>query len=145
MVVTCASNKVVECSAAWDFDAPQVTSTCSNQMVVVSTVTNAGCGGTFTATRIWVADNATNIICSQTVTVVDTTPPTITCPAPITVEFQDENGAVVPCVVTAGDTCSAVSLIGHATLRQRVPVWDYAGAGHGDGCLLPTAPVVPSR
>jgi hypothetical protein len=26
------------------------------------------------------------------------------------VEFQDENGAVVPCVVTASDTCSSVSL-----------------------------------
>ena len=42
--------------------------------------------------------------------VVDTTPPTIVCPAPITVEFQDENGAVVPCVVSAGDACSLVSV-----------------------------------
>jgi len=112
LVLTCFSNKVVECGTAWDFDLPLATNNCSPVVSVLSTVTNAGCGGTFTATRTWMAvDSATNTAtCSQTVIVVDTTPPTIVCPAPITIEFQDENGAVVPCVVQASDTCSSVSL-----------------------------------
>ena len=44
------------------------------------------------------------------IVVVDTTPPTIVCPAPITVEFQDQTGAVASYVVTASDACSSVSL-----------------------------------
>ena len=115
-VILCASNKVVECGTAWSFDPPFAFDDCSatNVLVsVVSTVTNAGCGGTFTATRTWAAvDGFTNTAtCSQTVTVLDTTPPTIVCPASMTVEFQDENGAVAPYVVTASDTCSSVSLV----------------------------------
>ena len=48
--------------------------------------------------------------CQSVIVVEDRTPPTIVCPAPITVEFQDENGAVVPCAVTASDNCPGVSL-----------------------------------
>jgi hypothetical protein len=115
-VILCASNKVVECGAAWSFDPPFAFDTCSATNVfigVVSTATNAGCGGSLTATRTWVAvDGFTNMAtCSQTVMVLDTTPPTLVCPASPTVEFQDENGVVVPFVVTASDGCSAVSLV----------------------------------
>ncbi len=114
-VILCASNKLVECATAWSFDPPSAFDACSatNLFIgVASTVTNARCGGTFTATRTWVAvDSASNTAaCSQTVTVVDTTPPAIVCPASKTVEFQDEHGAVASFVVTAGDTCSSVSL-----------------------------------
>jgi hypothetical protein len=114
--IICASNKVVECGTAWDFDPPLAFDNCSATNVfinVVSTVTNAGCGGTFTATRTWVAtDWATNTAtCSQTVVVVDTTPPTVVCPASLAVEFQDENGAVVPCTINVSNDCSPVSLV----------------------------------
>ncbi len=115
-VILCASNKVVECGAAWNFDPPFAFDDCSATNVLVSvasTVTNAGCGNSFTATRTWVAvDGFTNTAtCSQIVTVLDTTPPGLVCPASRTVEFQDTNGAVVPFVVTASDTCSSVSLV----------------------------------
>ena len=115
-VIICGSNKVVECGGAWDFDPPTAFDNCSATNVfvgVASTVTNAGCAGTFAATRTWVAiDSSTNMAtCSQTVTVLDTTPPAIVCPPPITVEFQDENGATAAFEVTASDTCSAVSLV----------------------------------
>jgi hypothetical protein len=115
-VIICASNKVVECGSAWSFDPPVAFDSCSATNVLISvasTMTNAGCGGTFMATRTWQAeDGATNTAtCSQTVMVLDTTPPTIVCPASITLEFQDENGAVAPYVVTASDTCSSVSLV----------------------------------
>jgi len=115
-VILCASNKVVECGTAWSFDPPSAFDNCSATNVlisVVSTATNAGCGSTFTATRTWAAvDPFTNTaMCSQTVMVVDRTPPTIVCPPDITVEAQRTNGAVVPFVVTATDTCSAITLV----------------------------------
>ena len=91
---------------------------------VVSTVTNAGCGGTFTATRTWRAiDIFTNTAtCSQTVMLVDTTPPMIVCPAPQTVEFQDETGAVASYVVTGSDRCSSVSLAVTPASGGRFPI-----------------------
>ena len=114
-VIICASNKVVECGTAWNFDPPFAFDNCSATNLLINvafTVTNAACGGTFAATRTWQAeDGAGNTAtCSQTVTVLDTTPPAIVCPASMTLEFQDENGAVAPYVVTASDTCSSVSL-----------------------------------
>lgn len=46
--------------------------------------------------------------CTGTVTVVDTTPPAITCPAPITVDGDvASNGAVVSFTVNASDSCDA--------------------------------------
>jgi hypothetical protein len=48
--------------------------------------------------------------CSARVIVVDTTPPTIVCPDPLTIEFQDDTGALASYIVTASDTCSAASL-----------------------------------
>jgi hypothetical protein len=115
-VILCASNKVVQCGTAWSFDPPLALDDCSATnafLSVASTVTNAGCGGTLTTTRTWVAvDSFSNAAtCSQTVMVLDTTPPTIVCPASKTLEFQDENGAVASYVVTASDTCSSVSLV----------------------------------
>jgi uncharacterized repeat protein (TIGR03803 family) len=80
--MSCASNKTVECGSAWTFDAPTAFDTCSGANVVVSilsTVTNGTCPQLITQT--WVAVDAcgnTNT-CSQTVTVVDTTPPVIIC------------------------------------------------------------------
>lgn len=113
--IICASNKAVECGAAWDFDEPTATDSCAGTNLTLSaviTVTNAGCGGTFAAIRTWQAvDSATNTaMCSETVRVVDTTPPEIVCPVPITVEFQDQNGAVVSYAVSASDMCSPVSV-----------------------------------
>ena len=114
-VLICARDKVVECGAAWNFDPPVAFDNCNATNVIVfvaSDVTNRVCGGTFTATRTWVAmDMATNTAsCGQMVTVVDSTPPSIVCPGPITAEPQSENGAVVSYVVSASDTCSPVSL-----------------------------------
>ena len=91
-VLTCASNKTIECGAAWGFDSPTVSDACTGNvtLTVLSTVTNASgvCANTYTATRTWEAvDACTNrVTCSQTVTVSDTTPPVFTCPATKVVE-----------------------------------------------------------
>ena len=81
-VISCATNKTVECGTAWSFDPPTASDTCCGTNItitIVNTVTNGSCP--WLITRTWKAtDCCTNsATCSQTVTVVDTTPPAITC------------------------------------------------------------------
>lgn len=110
-VLTCASNRVVECGAAWSFDAPSATDNCLGTNVtiaIVNTVTNALCGNTFSATRTWEAvDACTNSArCSQTITVVDTTPPMLVgVPGPGS--FQCLSDVPAPASVTATDACDS--------------------------------------
>jgi hypothetical protein len=84
---------------------------------IVSTVTNVLCGGAIAATRTWQATNSIGnaATCSQTVTVVDTTPPSLTCPSGIVLEFEfwgaNAPGAVATYSVTATDVCSAVAVV----------------------------------
>jgi uncharacterized protein YegL len=85
-IINCSNtNKTVELGTPWNFDAPTATDNSGTNItiMIVSTVTNTAghCGNTFAATRTWAAiDECNNSAqCSQTVTVVDTTPPIITC------------------------------------------------------------------
>ena len=78
LTLTCGSNRTVEVGTAWDFDTP--TPTGSNATVtVVGTVTNLGCGETFSATRTWLVSDpqGNQATCSQTVQVVDTGAPVV--------------------------------------------------------------------
>jgi hypothetical protein len=92
-VITCSStSKTVECGTAWTFDAPTASDTSGNVTItVVNTFTNTTgfCGNTFRAVRIWQAtDSCGNFSrCSQTVTLVDTAPPTMSCSGNKTVEL----------------------------------------------------------
>ena len=70
-VLTCATNKTVECASVWSFDAPGASDTCGGTNVtvsVLSTVTNGSCPQLIT--RTWRAvdacGNSNN--CSQVVT-----------------------------------------------------------------------------
>ncbi len=77
-VVTCPANKTEECGTAWVFDAPTAYDTCCGTnvtIIVLNTVTNGACP--MSVTRTWmITDCCSNsVTCSQTVTVVDTTPP----------------------------------------------------------------------
>src|SRR5260221_13481195 len=86
----CSADKSVECGSAWIFDAPSAPADAcgTNRIVILNTVTNPLCGNTFSATRTWAAIDACNNTntCSQTVTVADTTPPSIGCTGDRTVE-----------------------------------------------------------
>jgi hypothetical protein len=88
-VFSCPTNKTVNCHDAWTFDEPAVTDNCSGTNVtlsIFSTVeTNDGCAQIIT--RTWqAADGCKNIAtCAQAVTVVNTNPPAIICPANILV------------------------------------------------------------
>jgi hypothetical protein len=99
----CASNKTVECGTAWNFDPPTPTNYCCPHpgtpgngvtITVVSTVTNGTCPQVITRTWQGVDDCGKSATCSQTVTVVDTTPPVLDCNCL-------QNPAVVQLTVTA--------------------------------------------
>ncbi len=109
------ANTTIECPATPVFTPPTATDACDpNPAVIeVSDVTTPGnCPGTFTRTKTWRATDACgnmSTTVSQTITVVDTTPPTITCPPGVTVQCL----ADVPPPVTSGiasDTCGSVTI-----------------------------------
>src|ERR1043166_4327906 len=87
--LTCAPNKTVECGTSWSFDPPAATDASGTANVtLLGAVTNALCGTTFRAACAWMATDAclNTSTCTQIVTVVDTTGPSISCPATITLE-----------------------------------------------------------
>src|ERR1041385_1494513 len=91
-IITCASNKTVQCGTAWDFDAPTATDNCGGASISVSgTVTNTQPGNSFTVTRCWLAtDQCGNTNgCCQTVTVITECAPLSACTAPY--PFQSTN------------------------------------------------------
>ena len=61
--------------------------------------------GTTTVTCQATDDSGNSSTCTFTVTVVDTTPPEITCPADVTVEQESYDGTVVTLEATATDIC----------------------------------------
>jgi uncharacterized repeat protein (TIGR01451 family) len=110
--ISCSGNKTVECGQPWNFDDPTASDACGTVNVIIdSTVTNSSgfCGSTFEATRTWKAsDTSGNTAkCSQKVTVLDTTPPTISCAANKTVPCAQPWTFDEP---TANDTCSRVTV-----------------------------------
>ena len=81
LTLLCPTNKTVECGSSWTFDSPVVlTACCGVQMPTTdSVVSNSPCSEVIT--RNWqITDGCGNSqTCSQSVTVVDTTPPGLQC------------------------------------------------------------------
>ena len=119
--INCGANQSVECGSAWSFATATATDNCGPAPVlsVVSTATNAACGATYVATRIWQALDACNnsSMCTQVVTVVDTTAPSVTHCATNRITASDMIGfALVPDMrgeITATD-CSGSFLVAQA-------------------------------
>ena len=108
--VNCSSNKSVECGSGWAFDPPMASSCCGTNFTisVLSTITNSGPCPTV-ITRTWrITDNCTNTsTCAQQVTVVDTTPPLLSCASNKTV-MPGTNWSFDP--PTAIDSCSGTNV-----------------------------------
>jgi hypothetical protein len=102
----CGSNVTVRCDSAWGFATPTAVDECCTNVVVtrISAQTNGLCPQVIT--WVWQAtDCCTNsTTCTQTVTVVDTTAPVITCVADKTVGCGTNWTFDVP---NAYDTCCA--------------------------------------
>ena len=100
--------KTVECGSRWTFDPPTATDACCAQAVTVSvfsTVTNGTCPKV--ATRTWQATDCcgNSSYFSQVVTMIDTTPPIVYCPGPIT-RYVCTSSDRVYYYVYAYDACS---------------------------------------
>jgi hypothetical protein len=78
----------------------------------------------YTITRTWTATDACGNASSKTqvITVQDITNPTITCPASVTVNCQDDNTSSATGVATATDNCSPVAITQSQTSTQSADV-----------------------
>ncbi|MEY4386699.1 MAG: hypothetical protein RLY20_1982, partial [Verrucomicrobiota bacterium] len=104
------TNHTIECGQPLVFDIPTADDVCGGTNVAVTifnTTTNPLVGETFASTRVWLATDPcgnTNFT-SQTITIIDTTPPTIFTPSNIVVECVGGAGNIVNYTVTAVDGC----------------------------------------
>ena len=108
--ITCPAPLTVEPNAGggWvgDFGAATATDSDSDDATIVITNNAPGSFPVGTTVVLWTAtDSAGNSsMCPQEITVVDTTPPTITCPGDdISTECTDANGTVVEFTASAVD------------------------------------------
>jgi len=88
-VTFCPTNQTIQCTATPVFGTPTFTDNCEIDHIDSNTVTTPGnCPQEYSVTRTWTAfDNCGNTAqCSQTIDVVDDTPPVITCPSNQTFE-----------------------------------------------------------
>jgi len=83
--ITCPTNKTVECGSSWSFDPPIVgPDPCCTAppSITLMVITNSAGSCNQSYTSIWTVTDCTGTVlgtCTQTVTVVDTNPPVITC------------------------------------------------------------------
>ena len=114
--LNCSTNKTVQLGTAWNFDVPTVADNVITNLTltVLGTATNTigSCGNSYEAIRTWLATDAcgNSSSCSQTVTVMSTTQPSVSIISPT-------NGSVfvVPADVTlladAQDLGSAIGQV----------------------------------
>ena len=93
-----------------------VTDNCTGVVTVTfvsDVITNQTCTNRYTITRTYRATDVcgNSATCSQIITVNDQTPPTITCPAPVTVSCFSQVPAVNTASVIASDNCIGVPVI----------------------------------
>ena len=81
LMVSCPTNKTVECGSGWSFDTPIILSSCCGVTVTSSDTVLSGNGCSEVIQRTWqIMDGCGNTAsCSQKVTTVDTTPPGRAC------------------------------------------------------------------
>src|SRR5205085_776557 len=134
------ANATIDCSATPSFTAPTASDACNAITVnLLSDVTTAGCGNTYTETRRWDANDACgnhSATLSQTITVIDNTAPTIGGQgANATIECTATPSFTLP---TASDACgnATVNLLSDLTTAgscvnnyTRTKTWDAT-----DGC-----------
>ena len=110
--ITCPAGATIQCG---DDDTPSAlgtatsTDNCDNDPTVSfsDNQVSGSCPDTYTIQRTWTAeDNCGNSTCClQTIEVEDTTPPSITCPADVTVECSDDLTSATQGMATASDNC----------------------------------------
>ena len=116
--ITCPADVTLQCDQGTtpaDTGMATGTASCSDPTISftdVSTQTATGCGAsTYVITRTWTATDDCNrmVSCDQIITVEDTTPPVITCPADVNGTCTDSTLPADTGMATAVDNCAADS------------------------------------
>ncbi len=104
----------VECDAVPSPATVTASDTCAVNVPVtfMETQTNGSCPDEFTLTRTWSAvdDCANDVTAMQLVSVDDTTPPTINCPAHASLECPADTSVSAQGSATGADNCSTPSI-----------------------------------
>jgi len=113
--INCPPDVILECPADTSPSSTgkaTATDTCGDVTIRCRNRIIPGCGNTEIIERTWIAtdeyDNSSS--CVQTITVVDTTPPVITCPVDVTLECPADTSVEANGSATAGDTCGTVTV-----------------------------------
>lgn len=114
-VLSCPADVILECSADTDPSAigtATAKDNCGNVTVTYIDAIVSGCGNTKTITRTWTATDecGNSSSCEQLITVVDKTPPEITCPADVTLECPSDTDPSATGAATANDDCGSVTI-----------------------------------
>ena len=115
-VITCPADVTIECdesSSPSNTGIPTATDGCSTPTITWSDVMYLdGCNGTGYIERTWTAtdDCGTSVSCVQIITVVDTTPSVITCPADVTIECDESSSPSNTGIPTATDSCGTPTI-----------------------------------
>src|SRR5207247_4649093 len=111
----------IDCAASTDpsnTGSATATDDCSGVARITHSdvVIPGNCAGNYTITRTWTAtDNCGNSSsCTQTITVMDTHAPTITCPANTAIDCTASTDPANTGSATATDDCSGVAIISHS-------------------------------
>ncbi len=146
-VISCPAGVTAQTGAGCEASVPDLISS-------VTASDNCGAGGALTVTQspaagalvglgthtitVTATDAAGNsATCTTTLTVVDVTPPQVSCPAPLTASVGANCSAAVPNIsqsITASDNCTSVT----ALVRSQTPA---AGAAVGAGAHTITVTV----
>lgn len=113
--ITCPPNLVLECPAATTTNVTGVATAYDACSAVTLTYTDAIsnlCGGAKLITRTWTAIDAcgNRASCAQTITLRDTTPPTLTMPPDRILECRASTLPSATGTATGQDTCGAVTI-----------------------------------
>ncbi|HEX6883860.1 MAG TPA: HYR domain-containing protein [Planctomycetota bacterium] len=116
--ISCPANASVDCSADTSpaaLGSATATDDCSGVDSISSSdsVTAGNCAGNYVITRTWTATDGcgNSSICEQTITVTDTTAPTITCPDAVVMPGNGECCVTVDIgMASASDDCSGATV-----------------------------------
>ena len=114
-LIVCPSDKTVECSGdtspagtGW----ATATDICGSAQVTYTDTVTPACGGTQTIARKWTAVDlcGNTSTCTQTITVRDTTAPSLIIPANVTKEYPADTSTNATGIATGSDACGNVTI-----------------------------------
>jgi hypothetical protein len=112
-VISCPADLTIECGVSSHPDNTgyaTATAECGEPTVTYTDAPDlSGCNGTGNIDRTWTATDECGYqsVCMQIIQVVDTTPPVISCPADVIIEYDESSAPANTGWGTATDTCGS--------------------------------------